>query len=258
MLLEVLNGKSSIIRGSLVLEPAAHSRETLEELPKKRRRKEEEKLDSSSTLLLLSIFHPYLQLVVNQINFAKFHQFTWTVTISKCFRLFDQNSLSDKVTFAEYCQSQSHCFGNNDKIAVTLKCVVLCSAAKPEKCEICLAGFPANDGVNFPQMMARICANCWLSHFQLNRCVKTTSYRLPTQKLVQMQFTFKYLSGLQNCIQSSTPSWSMICNTHLSMLINFALLAEHGLKSTTKIITLVILIIIIVIVILLLIMMEDG
>ena len=120
----------------------------------------------------------------------------------------------------------------------SLLCCV--AAAKHEKCEICLAGFPANDGVNFSQMMARICANCWLSHFQLNRCVKTTSYRLPTQKLVQMQFTFKYLSGLQNCIQSSTPSQSMICNTHLSMLINFALLAEHMLKSTTIIITLVI------------------
>ena len=41
----------------------------------------------------------------------------------------------------------------NDKIAVTLKCVVLCSAAKPEKCEICLAGFPANDGANLRELL---------------------------------------------------------------------------------------------------------
>ena len=179
MLLEVLNGKSSIIRGSLVLEPAAHSRETFEELPKKRGGKEEEKLDSSSTLLLSTIFHPYLQLVVNQLNFA-------TSVHMNCdhLKMFQIGPAKTLFWQSHCCQpSQNiikarvialHC---NDK---TLKCVVS-SAAKHEKCEISLAGFPANDGVNFAQMMARICANCWLSHFHLNRCVKTTGFSACTK-----------------------------------------------------------------------------
>lgn len=55
---------------------------------------------------------------------------------------------------------QSHCCQLSQNIVkarvialvMTLKCVV-CSAAKPEKCEICLAGFPANDGANLRELL---------------------------------------------------------------------------------------------------------
>ena len=98
MLLEVLNGKSSIIHGSLVLEPAAHSRETFEELPKKRRGKEEEKLDSSSTLLLKHF--PSISPIGGQPD-----QLCKDPPVHlNCdhLKMFDQNSLSDKVTVANF------------------------------------------------------------------------------------------------------------------------------------------------------------
>ena len=158
---------------------------------------------------------------------------------------------------------QSHSWQNLIKARVialvmtwllSLSVVLCCVAAKHEKCEICLAGFPANDGVNFSQMMARICANCWLSHFQLNRCVKTTgfssysytpwraehknSYKCNSHFPILHSFT-DWASSQKHTYIRTAQVYNGLCThkpdtftvyatrTHLSTLINFSLLANE-------------------------------
>ena len=125
MLLEVLNGKSSIIHGSLVLEPAAHSRETFKELPKKRGGKEEEKLDSSSTLFLKHF--PSISPIGGQPDqLCKDPPVHLNCDHLKMFQIGSTKTLfltkSLLPTFAEYCQSQSHCFGNDSQVCCVLSC----------------------------------------------------------------------------------------------------------------------------------------
>ena len=172
MLLEVLNGNLKYNPR----QPCLGTRCTLlklckEVLGKQQQRGKEEKLDSRSSNIVPRHF-PSIHIwppAKTSVHLNSDHL--------KMFQIGRNQILSDKVIVGRISSKpESHCFG------LPSVCCGMCASAKPGKCEICLAGFPANDGVNFAQMMARICANCWLSHFQLNRCVKTTGFSSATRK----------------------------------------------------------------------------
>ena len=83
--------------------------------------------------------------------------------------------------------------------------------------------FLANDdGVNFSQSMARICANCWLSHF--HRFALCENYRFPSSALL-------WYCKQQN---SSTLLWRPSnCQTHVlsQIILNIVIHSKNHLKQ---------------------------
>ena len=147
MLLEVLNGNSSIIHGSLVLEPAC----TMFKLLASSEEAATEGGKSWTGFSSKIVARHFPSASIDRLNSSKIDHFTWRTVIGQ--------TRTRNSSFWQSHWSQPSTLEQPSKIIKAgvivsmIAVTVLCVFVKQEKCEICLAGFPANDGANLRELL---------------------------------------------------------------------------------------------------------